>query len=297
MQQCVLLYLKELVEESIRTQLQGKLQGKTIYLPDNIQYKVPQSEKQFTGNIPEGSYIQVERNTNLVIGISWKNVSTRVDLDLKATNHTDTYGWDASYRSEEPDESFYFSGDVTDAKDGATELFFIGKNVTGKSFMLCVNNFTCNNEDVPFDLVIAKCTDEEIPCNYVINPNNIITTIPFKMEKGQHFKSVGFVDMEQDEIQVCFKDFNLGKAITTTDSNLTNGAYDYLTQFNKYQLSIKDLLFMCNVPIKSLPYVEDYKEYTDENTGETIYKKITKPVDYDLSLDKLDKSTIINLLC
>ena len=54
---------------------------------------------------------------------------------------------------------------------------------------------------------------------------------------------------------------------------------------------------MCNVPIKSLQYVEDYKEYTDENTGETIYKKITKPVDYDLSLDKLDKSTIINLLC
>lgn len=297
MQQSVLLYLKELVEESIRTQLQGKLQGKTIYLPDNIQYKVPQSEKQFTGNIPEGSYIQVGRNDNLVIGISWKNVSTRVDLDLKATNHTETYGWDAKYRSNEPNESFYFSGDVTDAKNGATELFFIGKNVTGKSFMLCVNNYTCNNEDVPFDLVVAKCTDEEITCNYVIDPNNIITTIPFKMEKGQPFKSVGFVSIEQDEIQVCFKDFNLGKAITTTDSNLTDGAYDYLTQFNKYQLSIKDLLFMCNIPTKSLPYVEDYKEYIDENTGETFYKKITKPVDYDLSLDKLDKSTIINLLC
>ena len=38
----------------------------------------------------------------------------------------------------------------------------------------------------------------------------------------------------------------------------------------------------------------NYKEYTDENTGEIIYKKITKPVDYDLSLDKLDKSLTIH---
>lgn len=298
-QKQVLLYLQNLVQDNIAAQIQPKLKDKSIYLPDNIIYKVPQSEKQFVGNIPEGSYIEIPKTDNLVIGISWKNVKTRVDLDLKAVNKTETYGWDGLYKCNDPQESFYFSGDVTNAESGATELFYVGRNVKDKSFMLCVNNYTCNPEDVPFELVVAKCNDTDIDYNYVIDPNNIITTIPFKMEQKQNFKTIGFVNITQENIQVYFREFNLGAAITTTDSKLTEGAYDYLTQFNKYQLSINDLLFICNICPSSSPVIEQYvqcTQTTEDKTPDTLYKKIITPVDYDLSLDKLDKTTIVKLL-
>lgn len=93
------------------------VKGKYIYIPNNITYAAPTSEKQFNGNIPAGSYIEVPRIDDLVYGVHWTNLpgdgkyqsrgfygeikpngEERVDLDLKQMNKNEVFGWDASYR-------------------------------------------------------------------------------------------------------------------------------------------------------------------------------------------------------
>lgn len=147
------------------------VKGKYIYIPNNITYAAPTSEKQFNGNIPAGSYIEVPRIDDLVYGVHWTNLpgdgkyqsrgfygeikpngEERVDLDLKQMNKNEVFGWDASYRSSASD--ILFSGDITDAPapTGATELFYVGRNYGHGAFLITLNMFTSNTKDVPLSL-------------------------------------------------------------------------------------------------------------------------------------------------
>ena len=98
------------------------LKGKKVYVPDNIEYALPATEKQFTGNLPSGSYIECN---DMVFGVWWQNVKGhRIDLDLACQSmRQGKIGWDARYRDES--RGIMFSGDVTDAPSpkGASELF------------------------------------------------------------------------------------------------------------------------------------------------------------------------------
>lgn len=106
------------------------IQGKTFYIPEQIRYAVPQSEKQFIGNLPWGTVI-IPDNDNLKaplsVGIHWENTdSHRVDLDLHAFSYTEHFGWNGAYYNDKDYEVIY-SGDMTNAPrpHGAAEAFWI----------------------------------------------------------------------------------------------------------------------------------------------------------------------------
>ena len=62
-----------------------------------MNYALPATEKQFTGDLPSGTSIRVPKD--MVFGIHWENVPGHwVDLDLSVTSpFTGKVGWDGNY--------------------------------------------------------------------------------------------------------------------------------------------------------------------------------------------------------
>ena len=311
----------ELVYSHLIERLKEKVAGKTIYIPQNVVYAVPTSEKQFNGNIPDGSYLEVPRDSNMVYGVYWKNIAKktktishfygeedtitgyenqeRVDLDLKQMNKSEVFGWDAAYRSSTSD--ILFSSDMTDAQlpNGASELFYVGQNYGHGAFLITLNMFTSNSEDVPFEFVIAKATYKPYDRSYyVLDPNNILEKVNMVVKKDERQKVVGFIAIS-DTIRFYFNDFTAGASVRTSrQDDITMGIFDYLQSYSKTQLKLHEVLEEAGA------IITDKETYT-QKTSETIIEdgqevKITKeievPVDINLSLNSITKETIIGLL-
>ncbi len=188
------------VVASIAESVRDSVAGKTFYIPDNVHYTMPATEKQFTGNFPTGSWVSVPND--LIVGIHWQNAlihteteklddsydvelenfqqlknvfknkliknkrnkpkEYRVDLDLSLIGlNGSKIGWNANHYS--PNQDMIFSGDMTDAPNpqGATELFYIKQGIK-QSQALMVNYFNFSAEhEVPCKLIVAKESIDE----------------------------------------------------------------------------------------------------------------------------------------
>ena len=109
--------------DDISNMIKQKIGNNKIYIPKNIVYVAPVSEKKFVDGIPELSYIKIENSLN--IGVHWENVVSNeqeinTDLDLKLVGIDSMFGWDAEYREK---NDILFTGDLTVApikRGGAT---------------------------------------------------------------------------------------------------------------------------------------------------------------------------------
>lgn len=310
----------EVVYKHLINRLKNKINLKTIYIPENITYMAPTSEKQFSGNIPDGSYLEVPRTDNMIYGIHWTNLSEktkkesnfygeddydeysdeRVDLDLKQMNKSEVFGWDASYRSNTSD--ILFSGDMTDAPlpNGATELFYVGQNYGHGAFLITLNNFTQNRADVPFEFVIAKATHKpENRVHYALDPNNIYEKLDMVVKQGEYQKVVGFIAID-DTIKFYFNDFSQGNERTSRQNSVTMGTFDYLQSYSKVQLKLRDLLKDAGAILTDKETITKtvIKEKVDEkgNILETTTEEQEVPVDVNLSTSVISKETLIDLL-
>lgn len=289
----------DLILNHLKDRLNKNLKNKSIYIPEEVNYTVPTSEKQFINNIPEGSYIEVPRTSSMVLGIHWKNLGReRVDLDLHAQNRNEQFGWNTSYRSSQND--FVFTGDVTDAPEpyGATELFYIGQNASNRAFLLTLNNYTSNSRDVPYEFVVARCFEDEVNKNYALNPNNIDLILNKVVKKDERNTTVGFIEIQDEYIRFYFNDYSIGNSIVTRQNDVTIGAFNYSSAYTKTQLKLKNLLQICDCTLLDEPEKEELQEVTITNESgeqETLYKKVKVKADIDLSLDKIDKETLIKL--
>ena len=312
-------YLYKVIYNHLRNRVSLKVKDKIIYIPDNITYAVPTSEKQFNGNIPEGSYLEIPRGEDLVYGVHWTNIlnginqessyygempkrdsEERVDLDLKQMNKSEIFGWDASYRSKSG--NILFSGDVTDAPNpnGATELFYVDKNYGYGAFLITLNMFTGNSQDVPFEFVIAKGDGTNVRKNYVINPNNILEKIDMTIKKSERQMVVGFISIGET-IKFYFNDFSAGASIRTSrQDDITLGTFDYLQAYSKVQLKLNDLLKDSGAILtdKETVFKAVVKEIVDENGNvkESTTEEKEFPVDINLSTSAITKETLIDLL-
>lgn len=283
----------------------GKLlEGKKVYIPELFNYAAPTSEKQFIGNIPEGSYVEIPRSGNMVTGIHWKNTTSRVDLDIHAQNNNQQIGWNSSYYSNSRD--LIFSGDVTDAPAplGATELFLIKSGFGEQEFLITVNNYTGSVKDIPFEFVIASFDEDNIDKNYVLDPNNILATLPFKFESddssgySSNQMTVGLVAITNEYIRFYFNKFELGKSIVTKRNSVNTGAFNYMNSYRESQLRLNNILKDAGVELLDKPVYEELQEVTIKNDNgecETLYRKVETKADYDLSFNSIDKETLIKL--
>lgn len=321
-------YIKKLedISQIIKTHLVDRIstnvKGKYVYIPNNITYAAPTSEKQFNGNIPAGSYIEVPRLDDLVYGVHWANLpgdgrcqsrgfygeikpngEERVDLDLKQMNKNEVFGWDASYRSSASD--ILFSGDITDAPapNGATELFYVGRNYGHGAFLITLNMFTSNTKDVPFEFVLAKApaNSSAIRKNYAINPNDIIEKIDMEIKNTERQKVLGLITIG-DTVKFYFNDFSAGGDVrtprgcsTSTRNSITMGSFDYLRTYNMLQLKLNDLLKDAGAIVIDKPqYSIMQRTVMPDGTPQDSIQ--TMDADIDLSLSNITKDSLIHLL-
>lgn len=304
--------LSKLVRNHLVQRISTKVKDKTIYIPKNVVYTAPTSEKQFFGDIPEGSYIEVPRNDNIVYGVHWKNIKDgkpirrfygeeilpqgeeRVDLDLKQMNKSDVFGWDASYRSSKSD--ILFSGDITNAElpAGATELFYVGQNVGNVAFLVTLNMYTNNSQDVPFEFVIANATHRsENVSRYALDPNNILYKMDAVIKNTERQKTLGLITIS-DTIRFYFNEFSLGSSVRTSRrDDITMGVFDYLNSYGKTQLKLNELLKDSGAIIVNEPTIKT--KVIKNVDGNEVSEIIDTPVDLDLSLESITKDTIIDL--
>ena len=137
--------------------------------------------------------------------------------------------------------------------------------------------------------------------NYVIDPNKVMINIPCMLENElKMFKtSLGLIKVTKDNIEFHFNKYHLGSEIITSRSEINKLVYDYLDNYSKTQLTLRELINDSLIEICNEPYKEELQEViakTANDTEEILYKKVEVHVDYDLSLNNLDKTTIINML-
>ncbi len=123
--------------------------NKTVYLPHYVSYAAPYSEKQMLGNIPNGTTFTSNVKDEITYGIYWDNLNgRRVDLDFHARNIDGSIGWNTQF-SNRIDRAVSYSGDMTDATNGAVELMRFN-SASDKSYIMSVNSYNCGDITVPF---------------------------------------------------------------------------------------------------------------------------------------------------
>ena len=269
---------KEALEEvidSIVEDVRKNVEGKKIYIPDNIVYALPATEKQFTGNFPSGTCVKIPKD--MIVGVHWKNVKDkRIDLDLSLLDVDGKFGWDADYRDEK--REILFSGDMTDAQGkGASELFYIKKQIT-RAFLLSLNyyNYSDAEVEVPISIFVAQNAVKNMKENYMVDPNSVVAVSQSSIDKKQ--KVLGLLVVNTIGNKFYFSDIYLGNSITSSNSEYAKHARKYLLNFYKNSISLNKVLELAGAELIKDPEVE----------GGLI------PI--DLSPDKLEKDSIIKLL-
>ena len=140
---------------------------------------------------------------------------------------------------------------------------------------LKINNYTSNVENIEYDIIISKGYKKQLKENYVINPNDIIMIIPKnKIDIGQSEHSIGTIIIDDKSIELIFTDLSTSNRIVSANSQLENILREYIVQENKCKCDLKDYL----------------------QKAKAVITKNKTTADIDLSIDNLNKDSIIELL-
>ena len=90
----------------------------------------------------------------------------------------------------------------------------------------------------------------------------------------------------------------MGNSIVTRQNKVTKGVFDCLQLQTQTSLPLKQLLIDCGVKLLNSPVYDEFvkDETILDDEGQPVYKKVQHKVDYDLSLETLDKTTFLDLL-
>lgn len=275
--------------DDISNTIKQKIGNNKIYIPKNIVYVAPVSEKKFVDGIPELSYIKIENSLN--IGVHWENVVSNeqeinTDLDLKLVGIDSMFGWDAEYREK---NDILFTGDLTVAPikmGGATEAFLINDKVKSAKLVM-LNNYT-NNYDIDYKLMIEDVNElEPVKTKFIECKDNVykerdnkerfkVNTI-FDLNKTLILNSkIGHRAFSQKNIGIYkdnkfyFTGSQIGQGVTTMRSVYIDTYLNAIQNEAENHLSINELL----------------KDYLVENKEDA---------QIDLSLDNITNDTFINL--
>ena len=279
----VTTYALDIVVSAIAKDMSENVSGKTIYIPANVHYALPATEKQFSGNVPANTYVSVAND--LLVGVHWFDVDDehkgdrgwygydgRVDLDLSLLSLESKYGWDGWYRSNSRD--ILFSGDVTSAPkpNGASEFFYI-KNLT-EAKLLMVNYFNFRDEGIECKFIIASEKPSNLSHNYVVDVNNIVASANVKLTKNQNV--LAMIMGVDGESRVYFTNTSIGNSISSRNNDVTKMVNEHMKSTCLNTIELAYVLEMAGAVIVAERPVE----------GEYL----------DLSPEVLDKTTIIKLL-
>lgn len=238
------------------------LNGKKFFLPRDIEYALPISEKMFVGNIPTGSKFFGEA---LAIGVYWENQWGAQDIDLSGLNIGGKIGWNADYEQDSGD--LMYSGDITDAPNGAVEYLY-AKNGLNEPTLVNSNVFS-GQGNCEYKIIVGK--GDQIDYNYMMNPNNLF--LETKCQSVQNQTVLGMLIPEKNRQCFVILNFGAGECRVSGNSEITITATKALFQQWNNPLSLREILIAFN------------GEIVDE----------IENADYNLSLDNLQKDSFINI--
>ena len=263
-----------LFDNLIASKMKPNLANKKVYLDKDINIVLPQSEKQFVGNLPCLSSFEIKKD-DILVGIHWFNLPNEsVDLDLKAISSYYTIGWDANYKES---DKIIFSGDITDAPypNGASEYLYFKKTIDFDMLSIKVNNYNACFEDVPFELIVAKKPKGKLASNNIVDPNDIIIRIPgVLIEVNKKETSIGIIVIDDESIKFVFTNYVTSNQKTASE--------------NEVEETLRTYIYLNSTIRSNLRY------YLDK-AGATIVDN-KQDADIDLSVVNLNKNSIIDLL-
>ena len=240
--------------DSIVEDIKPKVCGKKIFIPERFDYAVPVSEKNFVGNIPDGSSYTFEKNS-VVIGVHWFNLvdgdeEIRIDLDLHLNSENIDIGWQNDFGEKNfintKKRKIIFSGDMTDApiaSGGATEAYFIGESLSDEMMMTNLNHYNhyFDSAPVPFKLILADVSQDKIDRQYLLDAHEISFCVPGKIDSGEMF--LGFLTSDEfGAKKFYFSSRNMGKRIVSRSNELTAQIISAMSSTIESALSLKEIL-------------------------------------------------------
>ena len=168
----------EEIYQILKDQLIDNLSKKacTVRFSDKFNLACPTSEKNFIGDVPMGSFATLDNEG--VFGIYWKNEWGTRDFDLSYNDiNGNRIGWNSSYYN--TDQNIVYSGDITNAPDGANELMQF-KNGCPDG-IIYVNRYN-GEQNSKFKLFFGKDDNKNWNINsyklagsyYMVDPNKVI---------------------------------------------------------------------------------------------------------------------------
>ena len=158
------------IKNIISNKIINNMINNNIILCNNDKFNIvyPVSGKQFIGNMPIGSYIDLSNNPEFIVGIYWENVvydgnnemRQRVDLDLSFTSKGSKVGWNADFVS--GGNNIVYSGDMTDAKNGAAELLLFNNKSNNILGTVNVNFYNFHGYKTRYIFFITSANGQKI---------------------------------------------------------------------------------------------------------------------------------------
>lgn len=240
------------------------LSGKKFYIPDGVAYGIVTSGKQFIGGIPYDTDIKIPDEKLPVLGVYWRNDGGARDIDVSAiTQKGAVLSW---YSSTLGLNGTFYSGDVTDAPNGAIEFIRFCKGFKG---YLVSNIFRYTNEkkDVTANLVIGFVDNSgQMDKRYMLNPKEREVDVQIIMKENAR-NNISAIVMPN---AIRIGQYNIGQSMLANTEG-SDIIYNALTQ---NMLSFNDLVLHLGGEIVNTP----------------------DGADYDFSLHNVTKEMFINLL-
>ena len=212
--------------------------GRKVYIPSNVKYGLPISEKSFVGNIPDGTTISAPR---LAVGVYWENKGGASDLDVSATNIDGKIGWNSKYS-----DTLIYSGDITNAPEGAVEYMYApDENFPSSLIDVTVYN---GSETPEYNIIVGE--GDDIDKNYMMNPDKVLYSTPTK--GVQRSMMLGLLERTEGKCSFTIMNRGAGNRNISTPDGSGNYINALISRYHN-SLTLNDILGILGFDIVDTP--------------------------------------------
>lgn len=251
----------------IKEYLKGRfsLEGVKVFLPKDIKYALPTSEKMYIGNIPTGTRFYGKK---LAVGIYWENQWGARDFDLSGLPIGGKIGWNASYV--QGDGNLMYSGDITNAPDGAVEYLYASKGLDRN--VLVMNNVYSGDATAGLKIILGR--GDKISRDYMMNPENLFAEV--KTNSVEKQSVLGLFLPKKDKQCFVLLNFGAGQAKVSGNSILTDNARKALVQQWSKPFSLNKLMKLLGAELVESPELADHNFEMDALEKDSFVKLFGK---------------------
>lgn len=215
------------------------LSDKIFFIPDNIEYALPTSEKMFVGNIPTGTKVFGDK---LCAGVYWEDSWGARDLDLSGMG-LNKVGWNSSYTG----KGLLYSGDITSAPNGAVEYLHATDRLDVPT--LVINNVYSGSPETGYQIIVGK--GSKVSRDFMMNPNNRLFDVKCQSVQKQTILGMLLPETDKKKMSFVLLNFGSGSANVSGHGKVTDISRAALYQQYNKPYSLNKLIELCGGSIVS----------------------------------------------